>query len=96
MLMLVQMDPEYDELTNVNRYYTIEIWDQDKIDSVYQQQTYFAEGQNASGIPQGPIEVLVTKIPNFNEWSEAFEEVGPWFYIKLLTFTTSDPDENGL
>ena len=93
---LATVDPEYDELTNVNRYYTVEVWDQDKINQVYQAQSYFSDGQNASEIPQGPIEVLVTKIPNFNEWSEAFSEVGPWFYIKLLTFTTYDPDENGL
>ena len=93
---LASIDPEYNELTEFNRFYTIEVWDQDKINEIYQNQTYFADGQNASGIPQGPIEVLVTKIPNFDEWSEAFEEVGPWFYIKLLTFSTTDPDENGL
>ena len=71
------------------RFYTKEVWDQTKINSMY-------PNLDATLVPQGPIEILKVKIPSFGEWSTAFEEIGPWFNIRLLTFFVADPDENGL
>lgn len=67
------------------RYYTKEIWDQAKIDSVY-------AALDANLRPVGPIEILKVKIPDFNSWAIAFEEIGPWFNIRILTFNVTAPD----
>ena len=77
------------EAQTAYRVYTKEVWDQIKIDEIYSE-------LDATQRPVGPIEILKIKIPSFSEWSSAFEEIGPWFNIRLLTFNVVDPQENGL
>lgn len=74
------------------RYYTKEIWQQSDIDNYYKD---IPENYKTK-IPTGPIEIIKIKIPAFADWYKAFEEIGPWFNIRLLTFNVSDPMEHGL
>ena len=90
--ILNEYDPNNIQQENAYRYYTKEIWDQSAIDLYY---ASVPEDQR-SKIPVGPIEILKINIPAFSEWHKAFEEVGPWFNIRLLTFSIVDPMENGL
>ena len=69
----------------IYRFYTKEVWDQATIDKNY-------EALDASLRPVGPIEILRIKIPDFNSWATQFEEIGPWFNIRILTFNVSVPD----
>lgn len=70
---------------DVYRYYTKEIWDQATIDMNYPL-------LDASSRPVGPIEILKVKIPDFGNWATQFEEIGPWFNIRILTFNVVDPN----
>ena len=85
-------DPNNIQDDSAYRFYTKEVWQQETIDDYY---SGVVENQRFK-IPQGPIEVLKIKIPAFSEWYKAFEEVGPWFNIRLLTFNVADPMQNGL
>ena len=85
-------DPNNIQADSAYRFYTKEVWQQETIDDYY---SGVVENQRFK-IPQGPIEVLKIKIPAFSEWYKAFEEVGPWFNIRLLTFNVADPMQNGL
>lgn len=72
------------------RTYQKEIWTQTEIDINYSELT----PEDRPKIPEGAlgIEIIRVKIPSFGEWSEAFDEIGPWFNIRLLTFHIVDPD----
>lgn len=74
--------PPKDQL-DADRIYIKEVWDQEKIDLLYP--------NLESEKPIGPIEIIKVRIPSFWEWSTAFDEIGPWFNIRLLTFNVIDP-----
>lgn len=67
------------------RYYTKEVWDQATIDVKYQ-------SIDPKLRPVGPIEILKVKIPDFNSWAADFQEIGPWFNVRILTFNVTTPD----
>lgn len=78
------------EETTPYRVYTKEVWTQVEIDLNYSN----LQPEDRPQIPAGAtaIEILRVKIPSFGEWSDAFDEIGPWFNIRLLTFHVLDPD----
>ena len=88
-------DPKYEEYKDFIREYSIEIWDQEKVNNVY---SSALELNPNLEIPNAivPIEIIKIKIWNFDEWIEIYKDIGPWFYIKMLTFKTTDPDEDSL
>jgi len=81
--------PELTE-NSPERYYIKEFWTQSEIDKYYSE----LESNDRPKIPEGEsgIWIIKAKIPSFGEWSNAFDQIGPWFNIRLLTFHVNYPD----
>ena len=73
-----------DEKITPYRSYTKEVWTQTDIDINYSEIP--AEDRPKIPSDQTSIEIIKVKISSFNEWAQSFDEIGPWFNIRLLTF----------
>ena len=80
-----------ENLNSPYRIYVKELWNQQNIDIYYEN----INPEDRPKIPEGQefIEIIKVKIPSFGEWAIAFDEIGPWFNIRMLTFHVLDPED---
>ena len=81
--------PTFEE-NSPERYYTKEFWNKEDIDKNYAE----IDENDRPKIPDGEVGIWITKvkIPSFGDWSQAFDQIGPWFNIRLLTFHITEPE----